>query len=255
MLLLTDEGPCNLSRRWSVCLLLRLHDPPSPYLAPQLRRTGLPRHRHLQHNLNLTTSTLLRVTRWTVMSNIITVEDKRTFDVKGILHLARRVLLRHKHGVKVPECRLDKAVGGHLGESARSAVPTGVGFLQCLSAAALGKHSYCQDIIRTHHGSATSSTALVQSCPASRRSLHGVRSRLHPTPAPSAAPPPPHSSWARPLHLVASPTRTAPANNHIVEKRHTPCQRKSASSPPEPSTTDAAPRPRSAGQPRQSCTA
>jgi hypothetical protein len=42
---------------------------------------------------------------------------KRTFDVKGVLHLSRRVLLRHEHGVKVPESALDESVGGHLGEA------------------------------------------------------------------------------------------------------------------------------------------
>lgn len=40
-----------------------------------------------------------------------------TFDVKSVLHLSRRVLLGHKHGVKVPKGRFDKAVGRHLGES------------------------------------------------------------------------------------------------------------------------------------------
>jgi hypothetical protein len=42
---------------------------------------------------------------------------KRTFHVEGILHLSSRVLLRHEHGVEVPESRLDELVGWHLGET------------------------------------------------------------------------------------------------------------------------------------------
>jgi hypothetical protein len=43
-------------------------------------------------------------------------EEIITFDVEGVLHFAGRMLLRHKHGVKVPEGRFNETVGGHLGE-------------------------------------------------------------------------------------------------------------------------------------------
>lgn len=233
MLLPTDERPCNLSRRWSVCLRLRVHDPPSPYLAPKLRRTGLPRQRHLEHHLNLPSGRR----GGQVISNIIMAEKTRTFDIKGILHLSRGVLLRHKHGVKVPECRLDKAVGGHLGESARSAVPSGVDFLPVLvSTCDVSLLPLWLSISTARRsGPVRGPPLLLQPSSTPRQLLSArfteFRSRLHRTPT-SATPPPPHSSWARPLYLVASPTRTAPANILIVEKQHTPCQRKSVSSPP-----------------------
>jgi hypothetical protein len=46
--------------------------------------------------------------------------ERPTFDVEGILHLASRMLLRHEHGVEIPESRLDKLVGWHFGESESS---------------------------------------------------------------------------------------------------------------------------------------
>ena len=46
-----------------------------------------------------------------------TPAERPTFDVEGILHLSSRMLLRHEHGVEVPESGLDKLVSGHFGES------------------------------------------------------------------------------------------------------------------------------------------
>ncbi len=45
------------------------------------------------------------------------IGDLGVRDVKGVLQIARGVLLGHEEGIKVPEARLDKLVGGHLLET------------------------------------------------------------------------------------------------------------------------------------------
>ena len=140
----------------------------------------------------------------------------RTFDVEGILHFTSGVLLRHKHGVKVPKGRFDETVGRHFGETG------------CQLVFMTGCHSCCLGLRYDSTQIRPSvSYSKVRTCPPGQYSCGLTRcpsrdpaSHLH-IPIPQPPPPtPPSSSLPHPSnHLTLVRTKEGRVKIYPMSKK------------------------------------